>query len=630
MPGDAFDKLLGWAPDPMVVVDRDARVVAACPRAAGLFGRRRDELVGLALEEAVAPDGVLDPEEKLFARRPDGSEVPIEISVRVVEGSSGTVLAVAVRDVTERRRRAATLREEGERFRRLFEDGPVAMVLAEEDMRLTEVNDAFCELTGYSREELAELTLADITHPDDVDVSLRLAQRTFAGELPSFSVDKRYVRKGGEAVWAEVTVSAIRDEDGRPLKGLGVMRDITERREALKRAHAELERLARDRDRILEFAGEGIYHVDGQGRITFANPAAEAMLGWPAEALIGKPAHEMLHHTRADGTRYPRADCPLHRDPEHAVDRITDDVFWRRNGRRLDVQYTSAPVREPGGGAVVVFADVSERVRMEAELRESRQRAGRERMQAAEAERARWARELHDETLQGLAAVHVLLSSGLRALDEGDRSGRMRLAQEQIEGEMEKLRGLISDLRPAALDELGLEASVRDLAARVQTVYGIEVETSLALPARDGGAYGIAPDVETAAYRIAQECLSNAAKHAGATRVHVELAREGGTLHVRVRDDGRGFDTAADAPGFGLRSMRERVDLLKGRLTIRSTADDGTAVVAALPVAGTPAEGGDGPAGADGRRGRDGTAAAANGQDDAETSGAPTRPRSIA
>lgn len=619
-------KLLALAPDPTLVVDRGSKIVAACERAGRLFGRPAGDLTGMALDAVVAPDGVLDPEEKLYARRPDGSEVPIEISVRAIELDGSPLLAVAVRDVTERRRTAATLREEGERFRRLFEDGPVAMVLAEEDMRLTEVNDAFCELTGYGRDELAALTLTDITHPDDVDVSLRLAQRTFAGELPSFSVDKRYVRKGGEAVWAEVTVSAIRDEDGRPLKGLGVMRDITERREALKRAHAELERLARDRDRILEFAGEGIYHVDGDGRITFANPAAEAMLGWSAEALIGKPAHEMLHHTRADGTRYPRADCPLHADPEHAVDRITDDVFWRRDGTRVHVQYTSAPVREAGGGAVVVFADVSERVRMEAELRESRQRAGRERMQVAEAERARWARELHDETLQGLAAVHVLLSSGLRALADDERQGRLRLAQEQIEGEMEKLRGLISDLRPAALDELGLEASVRDLAARVQTVYGIDVETALELPARDGGGYGIAPDVETAAYRIAQECLSNAAKHAGATRVRVELAQEGDTLHVRVRDDGRGFDVGAgDAAGFGLRSMRERVDLLKGRLAIRSTAGDGTAVTAALPVAGAPAPSGDG----DDRR-PDGGPAAAAGQDGVDTSTAPTRPRSIA
>jgi len=581
MRSQAVDTLLELAPDPTIVVDRAVRVAAACDRAARLFGRSRQEILGRPLEEVVS-GGVLDPEAKLYALRPDDLELPIEISVRVVEIAGETVLAVALRDVSERRRRAATLREESERFRRLFEDGPVAMALAEPDMGLTEVNDAFCRLTGYDRDELARLTLGDITHPDDVSISLRLAGEAFAGALPTFSVDKRYVRKDGETVWVEVTVSSIRDEDGRPLKGLGVMRDIGERREALKRAHAELERLERDRDRILEFAGEGIYHVDGRGTITFVNPAAEAMLGWPAEAMIGKPAHELLHHRRPDGTHYPRAECHLHADPGHPLEHIADDVFWRADGTSMNVQYTSAPVGEPGGGTVVVFADVSERVRMEAELAESRERAERARMQASEDERARWARELHDETLQGLAAVHVLISSGLRAASESDGRERMRTAQEEVADEMEKLRGLIADLRPPALDDLGLAASVRDLAARMQTIYGIEVSSTVT---EEGGGDRVrpAPEVETAAYRIVQECLNNIAKHAGSEWATVEVLHSSETLEVRVCDGGSGFDTERDTGGFGLRGMRERIDLLHGTLTVRSGAD-GTEVRAALPL----------------------------------------------
>ncbi|NLT06612.1 MAG: PAS domain S-box protein [Solirubrobacterales bacterium] len=581
MRSEAVDTLLALAPDPTIVVDRRVRVVAACDRAARLFDRPRTEIVGAPLDTVIS-GGVLDPEAKLYALRPDGLELPIEISVRVVEIDGETVLAVGLRDVTERRRRAATLREESERFRRLFEDGPVAMALADPDMRLDEVNDAFCELTGYGRDELTALSLADITHPDDVSISLRLAGQAFAGELPSFSVDKRYVRKNGEVVWVDVTVSSIRDEDGRPLKGLGVMRDISERREALKRAHAELERLERDRDRILEFAGEGIYHVDGRGTITFVNPAAEAMLGWPAEAMVGKPAHELLHHRRPDGSPYPRSECHLHGRSGARLESIADDVFWRADGTPMNVQYTSAPVDEPDGGMVVVFADVSERVRMEAELAESRQRAERARMQAAEDERARWARELHDETLQGLAAVHVLLSSGLRAANEADRRDRMRSAQEQVEGEMEKLRGLIADLRPPALDELGLAASVRDLAARMQAIYGIEVDIDV--PAEpDGERPRPAPEVETVAYRIVQESLNNVAKHARCDWASVALRQAPGTLEVCVCDNGTGFDPEHQTGGFGLRGMRERVDLLHGRLTLRS-GPDGTEVRAALPM----------------------------------------------
>ncbi|HEY6780156.1 MAG TPA: PAS domain S-box protein, partial [Thermoleophilaceae bacterium] len=468
----------------------------------------------------------------------------------------------------------------------LFEDGSVAMALVGEDFKLVEVNDAFCQLTGYSAEELAELTFSDITHPDDVDIGLRLASRNFAGELSGFSLDKRYVRKNGEVVWIELSVSPIHDEDGKLLKSLGLMQDITERRLALTRAHQRLERLERDRDRILESAGEGIYHVDADGLITFANPAAAELLGWPAEALIGKPAHELLHHTRADGRHYPREQCPIHQPGgERSVEHVTDDLFWRHDGSSFPVHYTSAPVRQPGaGGAVIVFSDVSERVRMEAALRDARERAARERLQAAESERSRWARELHDETLQGLAAVHVLLSSGIRADAADDMRGRMRLAQEQIEAELDKLRGLISDLRPAALDELGLEASVRDLAERTQVVYGLEVETTLALAPRAGSSRRLASEVETAAYRITQECLSNAARHGRASRIAVDLAEQGGLLQVRIRDDGRGFDVGDEARGFGLRGMRERVDLLNGQLTIASD-DGGTAITASLPLA---------------------------------------------
>ncbi len=580
-----LNSLLDLAPDPTVVVARDLHVLAASTAAASLLGRSPADLAGLGLDEFL-PGGVLDPEAKLSVRRPDGSAFPVEVSVRVIEVDGAPALSVAIRDVSERRERAAALREAGERFKRLFEDGPVAMALVGDDFVLGEVNAAFCKLTGYSADELGGLTFNDISHPDDRDVGLRLARTTFTGEIPGFKLDKRYLRKDGEVVWVEVSVSSIRDEEGRPIKTLGVMQDITERRLALTHAHDELDRLARERDRILEFAGEGIYHVDEDGRITFANPAAATMLGWPVEALIGKPAHELLHHTRADGSHFARHDCPVHRpSSERAVQRATDDVFWRRDGQSFAVHYTSAPVREPGvAGAVVVFTDVSEQVAMQAALRDAGARATRERVQVAEAERARWARELHDETLQGLAALHVQLASRGRPGTVDEMARQMRRAQEQIESEMDKLRGLIADLRPAALDELGLEASVKDLAERTQVVYGIQVDTRLELHDVEGAPRRLAPDVETAAYRIAQECLSNAARHAGASRVFIELAQRDGALQVRVTDDGGGFQPDGESAGFGLRGMRERVDLLAGELEIGSQPGSGTQVTALLPV----------------------------------------------
>ena len=216
----------------------------------------------------------------------------------------------AIRDSSRGAVREAALREAGQRFQRVFADGPVAMALVGDDYRFAEVNEAFCRLTGYDAAELAELSFADITHPADRDMDLRLARDVFGGEIEGYTLDKRYIRKDGEIIWISLTVSVIRDDQGRPLKGMGLVQDITERRQALERARTELDRLARDRDRILELAGEGIYHADERGRITFANPAAADLLGWPQDELIGKPAHELLHHrtptarpTRASAAR---------------------------------------------------------------------------------------------------------------------------------------------------------------------------------------------------------------------------------------------------------------------------------------------------------------------------------------
>lgn len=220
----------------------------------------------------------------------------------------------------------------------------------------------------------------------------------------------------------------------------------------------------------------------------------------------------------------------------------------------------------------------------------------RQRLAAAEAERQRWARELHDDTLQSLSALRIGLSTAARsdrpeALREAFRQGI-----EQLEEGITNLRALITDLRPAALDELGAQAAVEALAERA-TRHGIAVDVSIDLAyergqsqSRDGeDALGRAgtrhtPELETAIYRIAQEALTNATKHGDARRAVVEIHENGETVEVLVRDDGVGFDPSADTNGFGVLGMRERVELLDGTLEIDSSPGTGTTVRATLPV----------------------------------------------
>jgi signal transduction histidine kinase len=196
---------------------------------------------------------------------------------------------------------------------------------------------------------------------------------------------------------------------------------------------------------------------------------------------------------------------------------------------------------------------------------------------SAEQERRRWARELHDETLQGLGGLQVLLSSALRRNDPDALDAAVREAIDYIGTEIEGLRTLITELRPAALDEIGLAPAIDSLGKRLAAVEGLEVELVVDLGGR------LEPEIETTVYRLVQEALTNVAKHAQAERVRVEVALDYDVVRIEVSDDGRGFDPEARSEGFGLVGMHERVALARGQLDVES-ASGRTVVRATLPA----------------------------------------------
>jgi signal transduction histidine kinase len=201
-------------------------------------------------------------------------------------------------------------------------------------------------------------------------------------------------------------------------------------------------------------------------------------------------------------------------------------------------------------------------------------------IEAAEQARARWARELHDETLQGLVGLRMLLGSARRAGTPEEMEAAIAEASAETKREIVNLRALIAELRPAALDELGLGPAIETLAERSASAAGIEVSTHVVLGAAPER---LAPETESAIYRVVQEALTNVAKHARARHVRVEVARVNGSVDVLVEDDGRGFDPAGSTRGLGLVGMRERVELTGGRLEVRSRAG-ATRVAARLPA----------------------------------------------
>jgi signal transduction histidine kinase len=206
----------------------------------------------------------------------------------------------------------------------------------------------------------------------------------------------------------------------------------------------------------------------------------------------------------------------------------------------------------------------------------------RQSLKAAERERARWARELHDSVLQGLGSRRVTLSSALKSGDRERLEGAVEGALRDMARDIDELRALISELRPATLDQLGLVAAVEDLAERVGHGAEIELEADLEVDAER-----LDPELETVVYRLVQEALNNIAKHAAAGRVQLQIRSGEGRLDLLVSDDGRGFDPAGEHSGFGLAGMRERVELAGGELRIESKPGSGTRVMASVPLAVT-------------------------------------------
>jgi signal transduction histidine kinase len=215
-------------------------------------------------------------------------------------------------------------------------------------------------------------------------------------------------------------------------------------------------------------------------------------------------------------------------------------------------------------------------------------------LKAAEEERRRWARELHDETLQALGGLRVLLASARRRDDVESLRAALDGAIEQLGEEITNLRALITELRPAALDELGLRPALEALIDRARTMHGLAIDATLELEPERGTRQAhdrparLHPEIETAIYRVIQESLNNAARHARAERVQVVVLRRGEEILLTIRDDGHGFDLQTPSAGFGLTSMRERISLVGGQIEIASSPT-GTTIAAIVPIDRRPA-----------------------------------------
>jgi PAS domain S-box-containing protein len=342
---------------------------------------------------------------------------------------------------------------------------------------------------------------------------------------------------------------------------------------------------ARDVQEALVISGEiPLWLVDGDDRVAFVNDAAVRTLGYDSDQeLIGRPSHDSVHFKHPDGSPYPVEDCPItHATRRGEPIRMERDWWVRKDGGMVPISIHCVPLEIDGRmGTAMTFHDLSVSVQAEDERRRhevARARlaevhASRARIvEAADEQRRRVVRDLHDGAQSSLVRVAIALQLAMRREDvTGEARAHVGEALDNARSAIEELRELVHGIHPAVLTHRGLAAAVKDLAGRAPAPVAVEIADER-----------YPSSVELAAYFVTAEALTNVAKYARASKARVTTTRTANHLVLTVDDDGIGG--ARPSAGSGLAGLADRIETLGGTLTVSSRPGQGTNVRAEIPL----------------------------------------------
>jgi PAS domain S-box-containing protein len=315
---------------------------------------------------------------ELHMRHKDDSRIPVLVTPSVLHGGDGDEIVsvtLMIKDLSERRAFEAALAESEELFRLTFDQAPVGAVLSDLDFRFVRVNDAFCRMLGYTESELLALGFPDVTHPDDVNADVQGIRSLGVGEIDSYEREKRYLRKDGGTIWGRLVARPVVDATGARIAQLAMIHDVTTQRQAEDRLRAEEERLRT----VLDATREGIILQAGDGTVLTFNRAAGDVFGVAESEIVGESALGRDWRTiHEDGSPWPPDDHPTMRTMESGRPARDVVIGVVRDGVTRWLIANAYPLIPAGEdtptGAVVSFADETERLETERALRESEER----------------------------------------------------------------------------------------------------------------------------------------------------------------------------------------------------------------------------------------------------------------
>ncbi len=517
------------------------------------------------IEEQVIPHGYSQVYEKEYIRK-DGTVFPVEFKAFLLRDKNGQPEAMwaIVRDITERKRAE-------EELQRFFDLIPDLACIASTDGHFLKINSAWQTVLGYTEQELLTTPFMDFIHPDDRDATMKEIARQAGGEATIHFIN-RYRCKDGSYKWMEwQTTPAI----GNTML-YATARDITER----KQTEEQLRKSAEEIEGLYNHAPCGYHSLDKDGNIRMMNDTELSWLGYTRDEVIGKIKWPSL---------LPPKSLQIFQKffPQLLQAGFARDIeaeLLRKDGTTITVLLNASAVYDPSGNFVMsrsTLTDITERKRAERQLQELSAHL----QTVREEEKARIAREIHDDLGGTLTALKMdvfwLSKKLLEYKTAAPLLKRVNSMSQLLDSAVSVTRRVITDLRPAMLDDLGLLATLEWHAAQFHKRTGIRCRVNCI---EDKGTLDKQRSI--ALFRIFQETLTNIARHSGASRVEVEFQCDDKEVILSIIDNGRGLpeNHTISSTSFGQRGMRERVEQLGGNISFVSLPGGGFSVTVILPL----------------------------------------------
>ncbi|MFH1216971.1 MAG: PAS domain S-box protein [Pseudomonadota bacterium] len=518
----------------------------------------------------------------LFAPFRQTTGVMILLFFSLVIFSVVTLYKKAGFEILRRKDAERALNASKARYRGLYLHTPALLHSIDPNGKVLSVSDYWSEILGYNREEVIGRNLTDfMTHESKARAEHSVIPEFFRTGFCK-DISYNFIKKDGKVIDVLLSAIAEYDEHGGISRSLAVMIDITELKQTeqkLKEASRELARYSQDLERqvrertteisnILRYTPAVVSLKDNEGRYLLINSRFEKLYGVRLEDVRGKKDGELFDQDTAN--QFAKSDTRVFETmkPFQVEEQVTHE-----GGRHT---YISVKFPLFDGANVIGVGSISTDITELKEAQNKLRLMSTNIVSGQERERAAIARELHDELGQVLTALRmdaVWLSQKLQD-KQADAAGRARAMSELIDTTIDEVRNMALRLRPGVLDDLGLMAALEWLAD------DFERRFSIPCTFRHQNVPPLTSMAATAIYRITQEALTNAARHADAAKVEVILATDGGELCLKIQDDGKGFkaDAAGEHEGFGLLGIRERASLMDAAVSIQSNSGKGSRI----------------------------------------------------